>query len=152
MTALHAGFPPTFSASARDARSAGRRKRGSRKRTNTPLLLLFGSKHLNCSRRWKSAKDLVAKYNKAKSADPYVTTAPSMRAKPCPFFASALFHELKVLEVPSKSAVKPGSITRTAGLGNTVSVSMSELRWAKAMPVSMGLGEPSAGKMAGLAT
>src|SRR6266850_8092349 len=152
MTALHAGFPPTFSASARDARSVGRRERGSRKRTNTPLLLLFGSKHLNCSRKWKSANALVAKYNKAKSADPYVTISPSMRAKPCPFFAAALFQELKVLALPSKRAVKPGSITRASGRGKTFAVSLSDVRWAKAMPVSMGLGEPSAGKMAGVAT
>src|SRR6266849_3198159 len=114
MTALHAGFPPTLSASARDARAAGRRKRGSRKRTNTPLLLLFGSKHLDCSRRWKSANALVAKYNKAKSADPYVTISPSMKAKPCTFFAYALFQELKVLAFLSKRAVKPESMTRAS--------------------------------------
>jgi len=77
----------------------------------------------------------------AKSADPYVAISPSMRAKPCHFFASALFQELNELAVPSKSGVKPGSITRTAGFGNTFAVSMSEVRCAKAMPVNMGLGE-----------
>jgi len=95
-----------LSASARDARPAegAGADRGS---ARTRHYVIVGIEAFELQPQVKICERFGCQIQQREVADPYVAISPSMRAKPCPFFASALFQELNELAVPSKSGVKP---------------------------------------------